>query len=109
MGSLHAFQLEIIFWAFTYAFSKFMFKFLSLLSISIPKSLKLSTHLTSKSGQILHPGLKNIPYGITFVLSRFAAKPEIDLKSWMYLIQALNDSASLCIKMVVSSANVIPY
>ena len=109
MGSLRAFQLEIIFWAFTYAFLKFMFKFSSLLSISIPNSLKLSTHLTSRSGQILHPGLKNIPYGMTFVLSRFAASPEIDLKSSIYFIQAHSDSSYLLIKIVVSSAKVCAW
>ena len=70
----------MIFWAFMSAFSKLMFKFSSLLSISNPRSLKLSTHFTSRSGHILFPGLKNLPYGITFVLSKFAAKPDFFVK-----------------------------
>ena len=68
-----------------------MFKFFNLLSISIPSNLKLSTHLMSRSGHIVHPGLKFFQYGITFVLSRFAAKPDMDLKSSIYLIQALSE------------------
>ena len=71
-----------------------------------PRSLKLLSHSISRSGQILFFGLKNLPIGITLVLSRLAKSPEISLKPSIYLTQARNDISVRSIVSVVSSAKV---
>ena len=84
--------------------------FIDVLEIVIivnPRSLKLLSHSITSSGQILFFGLKNLPMGITFVLSRLADNPEISLKPSIYLTHALRESSEHSIVRVVSSVKVL--
>ena len=85
---------------------KLVFRFSSLLSMSTPKSVKEFFHLRGISLHIVLLGSKNLPNGITLVLSRLEPSPDITLKSLMYHTADLKECSSLSTAIDVSSANV---
>ena len=74
--------------------------------MSTPRSVKEFLHLRGMSLHIIVLGSKCLPKGMTLVLSKFAPRPEIVLKSFMYFTADLREGSSLSMTIDVSSAKV---
>ena len=91
MGRFLAFQSLIRLFVFPWTLSKLGSIDLSLLSMSIPSSVKESFHLSGISGHKMSWALKFELKGTTLVLSKFACNPDILLKVLINLTQAFSD------------------
>ena len=79
--------------------SKFCCKFLRLLSISNLSMVKDDNHFMPSSGQRMSVGSLSTPTGMTLVLSKLQAKPDMVWKSWMYFV-------AYCRLLAVRSMNI---
>ena len=99
---LYGFHVDIIFFILSLTSLKFCSKFFSFES----NNVKESFHFMPRSGQSWLLMFVFVPIGITTVLSRLQARPEILWNCVMYFAACLRLCSLLLMKIVVSSAKV---
>ena len=67
--------------------------------------VKVEVQVIPSSGQRISLGSFMAPTGMTVVLSKLHAKPEMVWKSWIYFVAFSRLLGVRCMKSVVSSAN----